>query len=163
MSKRQSKTGVPHLVYQANTGFQYYLTFPKHFAANPKLPAQIRWSLSHDEALARDLAKYLNASFEQFLAKATEHYVELFSDRLLVDLQRFYLAVAEALKFADRVWKVRPSPMKLANQDLSVAHARMMKESAERVVLYSHEPGGEIFFALTPTPALVKALAGRST
>jgi len=35
MSKRQSKTGVPHLVYQANTGFQYYLTFPKHFAANP--------------------------------------------------------------------------------------------------------------------------------
>ena len=42
MSKRQSKTGVPHLVYQANTGFQYYLTFPKHFAANPKLPAQIR-------------------------------------------------------------------------------------------------------------------------
>ncbi len=158
MSKRQSKTGVPHLVYQANTGFQYYLTFPKHFAANPKLPAQIRWSLSHDEALARDLAKYLNASFEQFLAKATEHYVELFSDRLLVDLQRFHLAVAEALKFADRVWKVRPSPMKLANQDLSVADARMMKESAERVVLYSHEPGGEIFFALTPTPALVKAL-----
>jgi len=158
MSQRQSKTGVPHLVYQANTGFQYYLTFPKHFAANPKLPAQIRWSLSHDEALARDLAKYLNASFEQFLAKATEHYVELFSDRLLVDLQRFHLAVAEALKFADRVWKVRPSPMKLANQDLSVAHARMMKESAERVVLYSHEPGGEIFFALTPTPALVKAL-----
>lgn len=158
MSKRQSKTGVPHLVYQANTGFQYYLTFPKHFAANPKLPAQIRWSLSHDEALARDLARYLNASFEQFLAKATEHYVELFSDRLLADLQRFHLAVAEALKFADRVWKVRPSPMKLANQDLSVAHARMMKESAERVVLYSHEPGGEIFFALTPTPALVKAL-----
>lgn len=116
---------------------------PKHFAANPKLPAQIRWSLSHDEALARDLAKYLNASFEQFLAKATEHYVELFSDRLLVDLQRFHLAVAEALKFADRVWKVRPSPMKLANQDLSVAHARMMKESAERVVLYSHEPGAK--------------------
>lgn len=158
MSKRQSKTGVPHLVYQANTGFQYYLTFPKHFAANPKLPAQIRWSLSHDEALARDLARYLNASFEQFLAKATEHYVELFSDRLLADLQRFHLAVTEALKFADRVWKVRPSPMKLANQDLSAAHARMMKESAERVVLYSHEPGGEIFFALTPTPALVKAL-----
>lgn len=158
MSQRQSKTGVPHLVYQAKTGFQYYLTFPKHFAANPKLPAQIRWALSHDEALARDLAKYLNASFEQFLAKATEHYVELFSDRLLVDLQRFHLAVAEALKFADRVWKVRPSPMKLANQDLSVADARMMKESAERVVLYSHEPGGEIFFALTPTPALVKAL-----
>lgn len=158
MSKRQSKTGVPHLVYQANTGFQYYLTFPKHFAANPKLPAQIRWSLSHDEALARDLASYLNTAFEQFLAKATEHYVELFSDRLLADLQRFHLAVAEALKFADRVWKVRPSPMKLANQDLSVAHARMMKESAERVVLYSHEPGGEIFFALTPTPALVKAL-----
>ncbi len=158
MSKRQSKTGVPHLVYQANTGFQYYLTFPKHFATNPKLPAQIRWSLSHDEALARDLARYLNTAFEQFLAKATEHYVELFSDRLLVDLQRFHLAVAEALKFADRAWKVRPSPMKLANQDLSVAHARMMKESAERVVLYSHEPGGEIFFALTPTPALVKAL-----
>jgi len=158
MSQRQSKTGVPHLVYQAKTGFQYYLTFPKHFAANPKLPAQIRWALSHDEALARDLAKYLNASFEQFLAKATEHYVELFSDRLLVDLQRFHLAVAEALKFADRVWTVRPSPMKLANQDLSVADARMMKESAERVVLYSHEPGGEIFFALTPTPALVKAL-----
>ncbi len=69
MSQRQSKTGVPHLVYQAKTGFQYYLTFPKHFAANPKLPAQIRWALSHDEALARDLAKYLNASFEQFLAK----------------------------------------------------------------------------------------------
>ncbi|MEZ3187621.1 recombinase XerD, partial [Pseudomonas sp. LM13] len=91
MSKRQSKTGVPHLVYQANTGFQYYLTFPKHFAANPKLPAQIRWSLSHDEALARDLARYLNTAFEQFLAKATEHYVELFSDRLLVDLQRFHL------------------------------------------------------------------------
>ncbi|WP_314017849.1 site-specific integrase [Stutzerimonas degradans] len=158
MSKRQSKTGVPHLVYQANTGFQYYLTFPKHFAANPKLPAQIRWSLSHDEALARDLAKYLNASFERFLAKATEHYVELFSDRLLLDLQRFHLEVAEALKFADRVWKVRPSPRALANQDLTAAHARMMKESAERVVLYSHEPGGEIFFALTPTPALVKAL-----
>ena len=49
-----AKNRCPHLVYQANTGFQYYLTFPKHFAANPKLPAQIRWSLSHDEALARD-------------------------------------------------------------------------------------------------------------
>lgn len=42
MSKRQSKTGVQHLVYQAKTGFQYYLTFPKHFALNPQLPAQIR-------------------------------------------------------------------------------------------------------------------------
>ncbi len=71
MSKLQSRTGVPHLVFQAKTGLQYYLTFPKHFASNPKLPAQIRWSLSHDEALARELAKYLNASFEQFLAKAS--------------------------------------------------------------------------------------------
>jgi len=30
MSQRQNKTGVPHLVFQAKTGFQYYLTFPKH-------------------------------------------------------------------------------------------------------------------------------------
>ena len=28
MSKRQSKTGVQHLVYQAKTGFQFYYTFP---------------------------------------------------------------------------------------------------------------------------------------
>lgn len=158
MSQRQSRTGVPHLVFQAKTGFQYYLTFPKHFASNPKLPAQIRWSLSHDEALARELAKYLNASFEQFLAKATEHYVEAGIDYLLMDLARFHAEVTVAVKAAQQIWKVRPSRIALANQDLSGAHARMMKESAERVVLYSHEPGGEIFFALTPTPALVKAL-----
>ncbi|WP_312245859.1 hypothetical protein [Stutzerimonas nitrititolerans] len=67
MSKRQSRTGVPHLVYQAKTGFQYYLTFSKHFALNPKLPAQIRCSLGYDEALARDLAKHLNPRFQQIL------------------------------------------------------------------------------------------------
>ena len=60
MSKRQSKTGVQHLVYQAKTGFQFYFTFPSNIGSHPKLPAQIRWSLGHDEALARDLAKHLN-------------------------------------------------------------------------------------------------------
>ena len=65
MSKRQSKTGVQHLVYQAKTGFQYYFTFPSYISNHPQLPAQIRWSLGHDEALARDLAQYLNPRFRR--------------------------------------------------------------------------------------------------
>lgn len=67
MSKRQSKTGVQHLVYQAKTGFQFYFTFPSNIGSHPKLPAQIRWSLGHDEALARDLAKHLNARIQDLL------------------------------------------------------------------------------------------------
>ena len=158
MSKRQSKTGVSHLVYQAKTGFQYYLTFPKAFANDSRLPAQIRWSLGHDEALARDLACYLNQCFEKFLAKATEHDLEIVIDYLLMDLKRFHVEVTQAVRLAQKVWNVRPSPMALATQDLSAAHTRMMEESRKRVVLYSHEPGGEIFFALTPTPKLVETL-----
>ncbi len=71
MSKRPSKTGVPHLSFQAQSGFQFYLTLPKHFSLNAKLPAQIRWSLGHDEPLARELAAHLNTSIQGVVVTGT--------------------------------------------------------------------------------------------
>ncbi|WP_341304685.1 hypothetical protein [Pseudomonas sp. TMP25] len=158
MSKRQSKTGVPHLVFQAKTGFQYYLTFPKHFALNPKLPAQIRWSLGYDEALARDLTKHLNLNFQEFLQKCDEDRVEYSGDFILRDLSRFHDEIKHTLSSTNRVWAIRPSPSKLASTDPTRGYERMMKECKVHPVLFTEEPGGEIYFSLFPSKRLMTVL-----
>ncbi len=158
MSKRNSKTGVPHLVFQANTGFQYYLTLPKHFALNPKLPAQIRWSLGYDEALARDLTKHLNLRFQRLLQKSDEHRVQFSEDFILRDLAEFHEEIKAALARTQMVWAIRPSPAKLASRDPTPGHERMLKECQEHPVLFTEESGGEIYFALFPSPKLMKVL-----
>ena len=158
MSKRQSKTGVPHLVFQAKTGFQYYLTFPKHFALNPKLPAQIRWSLGNDEALARDLTKHLNLHFQEFLQKCDEERVERGGDFILRELSRFHDEIKHTLSSTNRVWAIRPSPSKLASTDQTRGYERMMKECKVHPVLFTEEPGGEIYFSLFPSKRLMTVL-----
>src|SRR5690606_26808435 len=125
MSKRQSKTGVQHLVYQAKTGFQYYLTFPKHFALNPQLPAQIRWSLGYDEALARNLAAHLNLRFKQFLQKTNEDRVRFSSHNVLFELEELHHLVQQNLESTRMVWRIRPSPSKLASRHRSAPSASL--------------------------------------
>lgn len=158
MSQRQSKTGLPHLVFQANTGFQYYLTFPKHFALNPKLPAQIRWSLGYDEALARALAKHLNLRFQGFLQKSDENRVQFSGDFILHDLGEFHEEIKGTLSRTQMIWAIRPSPAKLASSDPTPGHERLLKECQEHPVLFTEEPGGEIYFALFPSSKLMKVL-----
>lgn len=163
MSKRQSKTGVQHLVYQAKTGFQYYLTFPKHFALNPQLPAQIRWSLGYDEALARDLAAHLNLKFKHLLQKSSEDHVQFCGHSILFDLAELHDLVKRRLESARIVWRIRPAPAKLAKSDPTPGYERLMKECQEHPVLFTEEPGGEIYFALFPSQKLMKALNIRFT
>lgn len=158
MSKRQSKTGVQHLVYQAKTGFQFYFTFPSNIGSHPKLPAQIRWSLGHDEALARDLAKHLNARIQDLLQPFKNPLKELIPELFLSKLD---LLQAEIRRFVDsqqKIWALRPTPTALANADLSAGHERLLKECKEHTVLYCNEPGSEIHFALFPSEALRHAL-----
>lgn len=158
MSKRQSKTGVQHLVYQAKTGFQFYFTFPSDIGSHPKLPAQIRWSLGHDEALARDLAKHLNSRIQDLLQYFKNPLKELIPELFL---SRLDLVQAEIRRFVDsqqKIWALRPTPTALANADLSAGHERLLKECQEHTVLYCNEPGSEIHFALFPSEALRHAL-----
>lgn len=158
MSQRQNKTGVLHLVFQAKTGFQYYLTFPKHFALNSQLPAQIRWSLGYDEALARDLAEHLNLRFKHFLQKSNEDRVQFSSHNILFELEELHHFVQKNLESTRMVWRIRPSPTKLASADPMPGYDRMMKECQEHPVLFTEEPGGEIYFALFPSKQLMKVL-----
>ena len=158
MSKRQSKTGVQHLVYQAKAGFQFYFTFPSDIGSHPKLPAQIRWSLGHDEALARDLAKHLNSRIQDLLQYFKNPLKELIPELFL---SRLDLVQAEIRRFVDsqqKIWALRPTPTALANADLSAGHERLLKECQEHTVLYCNEPGSEIHFALFPSEALRHAL-----
>lgn len=155
MSKRQSKTGVQHLVYQAKTGFQFYYTFPSDIGNYPQLPAQIRWSLGHDEALARDLAKHLNARIQDLLKR---HRLSLNAGFILGSLDLLHAEVRRFVDTSLKIWGLRPSPTKLASTDLSAGHARLMEECKEHPVLFCNEPGGEIYFALHPSEALRKAL-----
>ena len=107
MSKRQSKTGVQHLVYQAKTGFQFYYTFPSDIGSQPQLPAQIRWSLGHDEALARDLAKHLNARIQDLLKRLRIPFKEFSPEFILSNLE---LLQAEVRRFVDtslNIWGLR--------------------------------------------------------
>ncbi len=158
MSKRQSKTGVQHLVYQAKTGFQYYFTFPSYIGNHPQLPAQIRWTLGHDEALARDLAQYLNPRFEDLLRRSSAATIELDPERFLSGLNLIHAEISRFTESHLKIWKLRPAPAVLANSDLSAGHERLLKECQEHTVLYCNEPGGEIHFALYPSEALRQAL-----
>jgi len=158
MSKRQSKTGVQHLVYQAKTGFQYYFTFPSYIGNHPQLPAQIRWSLGHDEALARDLAQYLNPRFEDLLRRSSAETIELDPEGFLLKLAIFQAEISRFTESHLKIWALRPSPAGLANSDLSAGHERLLKECQEHTVLYCNEPGAEIHFALYPSEALRQAL-----
>ncbi len=158
MSKRQSKTGVQHLVYQAKTGFQYYFTFPSYIGNHPQLPAQIRWSLGHDEALARDLAQYLNPRFEDLLRRSSADTIELDPEGFLLNLATVHAEISRFTESHLKIWALRPAPAVLANSDLSAGHERLLKECQEHTVLYCNEPGGEIHFALYPSEALRQAL-----
>lgn len=158
MSKRQSKTGVQHLVYQAKTGFQFYCTFPSNIGSHPKLPAQIRWSLGHDEALARDLAKHLNARIQDLLQPFKNPLKELIPELFLSKLDLFQAEIRRFVDSQQKIWALRPAPAVLANSDLSAGHERLLKECQEHTVLYCNEPGSEIYFALHPSEALRKAL-----
>lgn len=158
MSKRQSKTGVQHLVYQAKTGFQFYFTFPSNIGSHPKLPAQIRWSLGHDEALARDLAKHLNARIQDLLQPFKNPLKELIPELFLSKLDLFQAEIGRFVDSQQKIWALRPAPAVLANSDLSAGHERLLKECQEHTVLYCNEPGSEIHFALFPSEALRHAL-----
>jgi len=158
MSQRKSKTGVPHLVYQANTGFQYYLTFPKHFALSPKLPLQIRWSLGHDEGLARALTTHLNTRFKSLIAKTDEFRVQHLPELVVFELSDCHLTTQDALRGARRFWRDLPTPQALAAHDLATASERLASESQKRPVLFTDTTGGEIHFALVPSPALLEVL-----
>lgn len=158
MSKRQSKTGVQHLVYQAKTGFQFYFTFPSNIGSHPKLPAQIRWSLGHDEALARDLAKHLNARIQDLLQPFKNPLKELIPELFLSKLDLFQAEIRRFVDSQQKIWALRPAPAVLANSDLSAGHERLLKECQEHTVLYCNEPGSEIHFALFPSEALRHAL-----
>ncbi|PZP77379.1 MAG: recombinase XerD, partial [Ectopseudomonas oleovorans] len=158
MSKRQNKTGVQHLVYQAKTGFQYYFTFPRYIGNHPQLPAQIRWSLGYDEALARNLAAHLNLRFKQFLQKTNEDRVRFSSHNVLFELEELHHLVQQNLESTRMVWRIRPSPSKLASIDPTPGYERLMRECQEHPVLFTEEPGGEIHFALFPSQKLTKVL-----
>ena len=105
MSKRQSKTGVQHLVYQAKTGFQYYFTFPGYIGNHPQLPAQIRWSLGHDEALARDLAQYLNPRFEDLLRRCSADTIELDPEGFLLNLAIVHAEISRFTESHLKIWR----------------------------------------------------------
>ena len=124
MSKRQSKTGVQHLVYQAKTGFQFYYTFPSDIGNYPQLPAQIRWSLGHDEALARDLAKHLNARIQDLLKR---HRLSLNAGFILGSLDLLHAEVRRFVDTSLKIWGLRPSPTKLASTDLSAGLLALME------------------------------------
>ncbi|WP_027909342.1 site-specific integrase [Pseudomonas sp. URMO17WK12:I4] len=158
MSKRQSKTGVQHLVYQAKTGFQFYFTFPSYFAAVPQLPAQIRWSLGHDEALARDLANHLNPGLQKLLKRFDASSLGLAPELFLSDLNYLHAEIRRFTEGHQKIWALRPSPALLANSDRNAGYERLMQECQEHPVLFCSEPGGEIHFALFPSEALKKSL-----
>lgn len=96
------KTGPLHLIFSAKTGFQYYYTFPKHFAAHPQLPSQVRWSLGHDEALARELAQFLNERFSflrsTYDAPSVAHNIQ----QILNYLALYQADVSEAVRRASK-------------------------------------------------------------
>lgn len=152
------KTGPLHLIFSAKTGFQYYYTLPKHFAAHPQLPRQIRWSLGFDEALARELAQFLNERFSflrsTYDAPSVPHNVQ----HILNYLALYQAELSEAIRRASKAWQGLPTPAELARRDLSAGYERLLKESRERPVLYRTASDGEIIFALKPSDKLIRAL-----
>jgi integrase len=144
-----------HLVFSANTGFQYYLTLPKHLSSDPALPAQIRWSLGRDEALARALARVLDES----LAFLIQPGPEILSTALVQQhLEASHTLVRHLLQHAEQIWTLVPSPAQLANEPLDDGHARLIEESRHHPVLFSASAGSEIIFSLAPSQTLQKAM-----
>lgn len=156
--KTPRKTGPLHLIFGAKTGFQYYYTLPAHFAAYPQLPRQIRWSLGHDEALARELAQYLNERFSFLRSTFTERALEHSVAQVLNFLTIYQAEVGEAVQRASKSWQGLPTPAELARRDLTAGYERLLREGRQRPLLYTTEPGGEIIFALTPSAQLARAL-----
>lgn len=152
------KTGQLHLIFSAKTGFQYYYTLPTHFAAYPQLPRQVRWSLGHDEALARELAQYLNERFSFLRSAFTERALEHSVAQVLNFLTIYQAEVGEAVQRAGKSWQGLPTPAELARRDLTAGYERLLREGRQRPLLYTTEPGGEIIFALTPSVQLARAL-----
>lgn len=152
------KTGPLHLIFSAKTGFQYYYTLPKHLAAHSQLPKQIRWSLGFDEALARELAQFLNERFSflrsTYDAPSVPHNVQ----HILNYLALYQAELSEAIRRASKAWQGLPTPAELARRDLSAGYERLLKESRERPVLYRTASDGEIIFALKPSDKLIRAL-----
>lgn len=152
------KTGPLHLIFSAKTGFQYYYTLPKHFAVHPQLPKQIRWSLGFDEALARELAQFLNERFSflcsTYDAPSVAHNVQ----QILNYLALYQAEISDAVRRSGKAWQGLPTPAELARRDLSAGYERLLKECRERPVLYRTASDGELIFALKPSDKLIRAL-----
>lgn len=163
MSKRPSKTGVPHLSFQAQSGFQFYLTLPKHFSLNVKLPAQIRWSLGHDEPLARELAAHLNTSIQGVVDKTDAFRAQHMHEYVLQDLALCHAEIKDCLQSSRLIWSRRPAPAHLAKEDPSKGYERLAKEGQARPVLFSKAAGEEIIFSLSPSDTLIELMRIRFT
>lgn len=163
MSKRPSKNGVPHLSFQAQSGFQFYLTFPKHFSLSAKLPAQIRWSLGHDEPLARELAAHLNHRIQGVIDKTDAFRAQHMHEHVLQDLALCHAEVKDCLQSSRLIWSRRPAPALLAKEDLSKGYERLAIEGQAKPVLFSKAAGEEIIFSLSPSDALIELMRIRFT
>lgn len=163
MSKHPSKNGVPHLSFQAQSGFQFYLTFPKHFSLSAKLPAQIRWSLGHDEPLARELAAHLNHRIQGVIDKTDAFRAQHMHEHVLQDLALCHAEVKDCLQSSRVIWSRRPAPALLAKEDLSKGYERLTNESKARLVLFSKAAGEEIIFSLSPSDTLIELMRIRFT
>lgn len=163
MSKHPSKTGVPHLSFQAQSGFQFYFTFPRYFSLNAKLPAQIRWSLGHDESLARELAAHLNTRIQGVVDKTDAFRAQHMHEHVLQDLAACHAEIKECLHSSRLIWSRRPAPAVLAKENLSKGYERLATEGQARTVLFSKAPGEEIIFSLSPNDTLIELMRARFT
>ena len=144
-----------HLITSPNGVFQYYLTLPAHLSSDPRLPAQVRWSLGRDAAVARTLAQLLDAELSLVTKPgATLVTPDLVSERL----KQAKTWLKRTLDNAANPWGALPSPTELDKQDLSAAKQRLADESAKHTTLYSTMPGDELILSIAPSDALQSAL-----
>ncbi|HDY99050.1 MAG TPA: site-specific integrase [Pseudomonas sabulinigri] len=144
-----------HLITSPSGVYQYYLTLPKYLSSNPRLPAQIRWSLGRDAALARTLARLLDAELSLILKPgATLITPELVRERLT----QANAWLKRTLDNARNPWGTLPTPAELAQTDLSIGKRRLVEDSAKRATLFSHTPGGELILSIRPSQTLQLAL-----
>ena len=144
-----------HLITSPNGVFQYYLTLPAHLSNDPRLPAQVRWSLGRDASVARTLAQLLDAELSLVIKPgATLVTPELVSERL----KQAKAWLKRTLDNAANPWGALPSPAELGKQDVSAARQRLTEESTKHTTLYSVTPGGELILSITPSKGLQSAL-----
>jgi integrase len=147
-----------HLTTSPNGVFQYYLTLPAHLSSEPRLPAQVRWTLGRDASLARTLAQLLDAELSLILKPGdTLVTPELVRERL----EQAKAWLKRTLDNAANPWGALPEPSHLGKQDLTAAKQKLAEASAKQTTLYSVKPGGELILSITPSDALQSALGLR--